>query len=277
MSDDSATLSNPRSERVKRIRALGRRAVRDRTGQFVVEGPQGVRELLRDAPAAARAVYLTGPAEERYPELAELATYAQVPLHRCTEQVIAAMADTPHPQGVLAVADRIDVTLEQALSSLGDRGFVAVLTEVRDPGNAGTVIRGADAFGAAAVLISSASVDIYNPKVVRSTVGSLFHLPVVIGGAPQDLLKVCREHGLRLLAADGAGTTALSHADLTGRHAWVFGNEAHGLPEEILALCDASVAVPIVRAESLNLAMAATVCLHTSAQAAHSGPRPVSG
>lgn len=268
MHQDPNALSNPRSERVRSIAALGRRAVRERTGRFVVEGPQGVRELLSAAPGAARAVYLTQAGLARHPELAEAADTSGVTRYTCTDQVLAAMADTPHPQGVLAVADRIDVPLDQALQAVPDHGFVAVLTQVRDPGNAGTVIRGADAFGAAAVVISSASVDVYNPKVVRSTVGSLFHLPVVIGPDPIEVLRACRAVGIRLLAADGAGDTPLPEAGTEVRHAWVFGNEAHGLPAELLAECDEAVAVPIVRAESLNLAMAATVCLHTSAQVA---------
>lgn len=263
-----AELSNPRSDRVRSIRALGRRAARERTGQFVVEGAQGVRELLIHAPQAARSVYLTDAAARRYPEVVSAAGEAGVQLRTCTDQVLAAMGETDHPQGVLAVADRIDVELDDVLAGLGgEHTFVAVLTEVRDPGNAGTVIRGADAFGAGAVILSSASVDVYNPKVVRSTVGSLFHLPIVVGPEPAELLDACSRAGLRLLAADGGGSTPLPKASLDRPHAWVFGNEAHGLPEDIVERCDEAVAVPIVRAESLNLAMAATVCLHASATA----------
>ncbi|TQL50981.1 TrmH family RNA methyltransferase [Ornithinicoccus hortensis] len=268
MTPDPDLLSNVRSERVRAVRSLGRRAVRQRQGRFVVEGPQGVRELLRYAPGSARDVYLTPAAADRYAELVSLAGEAGVPVRACTDQVLAAMSDTPHPQGVLAVASPVDVPLGEALAAATDgAGFVVVLTNVRDPGNAGTVIRGADAFGASAVLVSDASVDVYNPKVVRSTVGSLFHLPLVLGVPVPDLLQACRVHGLRLLAADGGGGTMLPDADLTAPHAWVLGNEAWGLPEEVLDQCDDVVAVPIVRAESLNLAMAATVCLHASSAA----------
>jgi TrmH family RNA methyltransferase len=233
----------------------------------VVEGPQGVRELLRHAPDSVRDVYLTAPAAERYVELVEAAEGSGAALRECTEEVLTAMTDTPHPQGVLAVATPVDVPLTEALDGVvASGGFVVVLAHVRDPGNAGTVIRGADAFGASAVLVSDASVDVYNPKVVRSTVGSLFHLPVVRGVPGDDLLQGCRAAGFRLLAADGRGGTMLPEADLAAPHAWVMGNEAWGLPDELLDQCDDVVAVPIVRAESLNLAMAATVCLHASAQ-----------
>ncbi|MGD8150113.1 TrmH family RNA methyltransferase [Ornithinimicrobium sp. Y1694] len=287
MTTDPQLLSNPRSDRVKQVAALGRRAVRARTGRFLVEGPQAVRELLAYAVHAAVEVYLTPAAGERHPEITALldrgqASYATGDTLRtrpgtrsapgprlwwCTEEVLAAMADTGSPQGMLAVADRVDVPLGEALAAVGEGEFAVVLTHVRDPGNAGTVLRGADAFGAAAVLVSDASVDVYNPKVVRSTVGSLFHLPVSVGTPVTELLNACRERGIRLLAADGTGTTMLPDVDLTGPHAWVMGNEAWGLEPEVLELCDEVVAIPIQRAESLNLAMAATVCLHASASA----------
>lgn len=275
-SESSPLLSNPRSERVKAVAALGRRAVRERQRLFLAEGPQAVRELLTHAAPRATALYLTDVAAQRYPEILQKARQVQqergagrdgLQVFTCTEAVLAAMADTDSPQGMVAVAEQIDLPLEQVLDAIGDHGFAVILTHVRDPGNAGTVLRGADAFGAAAVLISSASVDIYNPKVVRSTVGSLFHLPISMGTPVQELLAACRERGIRLLAADAAGSTTLADADLSGPHAWVMGNEAWGLAPEVLDACDRVVSIPINRAESLNLAMAATVCLHTSANA----------
>jgi TrmH family RNA methyltransferase len=128
------------------------------------------------------------------------------------------------------------------------------------------VIRSADAAGADAVLLSDSSVDIYNPKVVRSTVGSLFHLPIVTGVPIATLLDRVRAAGLDLLAADGGGDTLLGDVDLSRSHAWVMGNEAWGLEPEVRAACDSVVRVPIYgKAESLNLAMAATLCLYQSA------------
>jgi RNA methyltransferase, TrmH family len=267
---DLPLLDNPRSDRVRQVAALGRRAVRRRTGRFLVEGPQAVRELLVHACDHAEAVYLTAEAADRHADLVDVAAAGRVRLQHCTPQVLAAMADTPHPQGVVAVAREVGVDAARALEAAGRSGYVVVLANVRDPGNAGTVIRGADAFGAAAVLVSEASVDVYNPKVVRSTVGALFHLPVSTGTPLPDLLRLCKEAGLRLLAADGTGQTMLPDADLSTPHAWVLGNEAQGLGEDVLRACDQTVAVPIVRVESLNLAMAATVCLHASAAARRS-------
>ena len=261
-------LTNPRAERVRSVRALGRRSARERAGRFVVEGPQAVRELLAFAPDSVIEMYVDSSVPERTAEFrsAELT----MPLHECSPEVFAALVDTAHPQGILAVARPVDVPLQQALAA--DGGFVVVLSNVRDPGNAGTVIRGADAAGAAAVIVSDASVDIYNPKVVRSTVGSLWHLPISIGESVETIIGACRTAGLRVLAADGAGEVLLPDVDLTGRHAWLMGNEAWGLSAQTRALCDEVIRVPIYgHAESLNLAMAATVCLYASADTQRRG------
>nr|WP_212755969.1 RNA methyltransferase [Flexivirga aerilata] len=255
-------LTNPRAERVKAIRALGRRSARLRAGRFVVDGPQGVREVLRFAPHTVLELYVESGA--RHDDLVTAARDAGVPVHECDPAVMAALVDTQHPQGVVAVCRPMDVSVEEALAA--DDGFVVVLAHVRDPGNAGTVIRGADAAGARAVLISDASVDLYNPKVVRSTAGSLWHLPIAVGGDVAGLIAACQARGRRVLAADGAGSTLLPDADLNSPHAWLMGNEAWGLDEHTRSLADDVVRVPIHgHAESLNLAMAATVCMYASA------------
>ena len=148
--------------------------------------------------------------------------------------------------------------------------LVVICAQVRDPGNAGTVIRCADAFGADAVILSSDSVEVYNPKTVRASVGSLFHLPIVVGVDLAEAIEACRDAGMQIFATDGASGTDLTDlgADLEKPTAWVMGNESWGLPVEHLALADRTVAVPIYgNAESLNLATAAAVCLYASASA----------
>ena len=261
-------LTNPRSDRVKVVRALSRRSVRSRTGQFLAEGPQAVREAVRFRPELVRDVYVTAEAAARHTEIVEAADAARLHIHEVTPEVLVAMSDTESPQGIAAVCRVLDVPFDQAVADLPPDALVCVLTHVRDPGNAGTVIRGADAAGADLVVVSDSSVDVYNPKVVRSTVGSLFHLPITVDVAVPEILAGLRARGVRLLAADGAGTTLLPDADLRGSHAWVMGNEAWGLEPEVRDACDAVVRVPIYgHAESLNLAMAATVCLYASAEA----------
>lgn len=261
-------LSNPQSVRVKKVRALHRRSSRLRAGAFLAEGPQAVRELLCFRPETVQDLYvLADSGSEADRELLDLAADRGIVVHEVTAQVLAAMCDAQHPQNIAAVARPVNVSLREALA--GD-GFVVVLTNVRDPGNAGTVIRGADAAGARCVLISDSSVDIYNPKVVRSTVGSLWHLPISIGSAIDEIFAAVRSAGLTLLATDGIGTQLLPDTDLTRPHAWVMGNEAWGLEPQVRDACDEVVRVPIYgHAESLNLAMAATVCMYASATAAH--------
>ena len=265
MSPQAPVLTNPRADRVRSVRALSKRPVRDRTGRFAVEGPQGVREAVRYAAPRVRDVYLTPEALTRYADdIVEPARAAGLWVHEVTPEVLAAMAETDAPQGALAVVDTATGDLDAVLDA-GPR-LLVLLTHVRDPGNAGTVIRGADAAGADAVLVSEASVDVHSSKVVRSTAGSLFHLPVVTGLEVAATLQRLRAHGIRSYAADGSGTTLLPDADLSVPHCWVMGNEAWGLDDDARDACDEVVRVPIHgRAESLNLAMAATVCLYASA------------
>jgi TrmH family RNA methyltransferase len=260
-------LTNPRADRVKSVRALSRRSARLKTGRFLVEGPQGVREAVRHRPDAVVDLYATAAAGERYAaDVLEPARAAGLHVHEVTDEVLAAMCDAEAPQGLAAVCRMVPVTLDDVLAR--SPRLLVLLTHVRDPGNAGTVIRGADAAGADAVLVSDASVDVWSPKVVRSTAGSLFHLPVATGLDVPATAGALRAAGIRLLAADGAGDRLVGDVDLVRPHAWVMGNEAWGLPLETRALCDEVVRVPIYGlAESLNLAMAATVCLYASASA----------
>lgn len=260
-----SVLDNPGSERVRRIRALSRRSARVKEGRFLLEGPQGVREAVAWRPDLVVDVYVDPAGRERCADIVTAALDAGLYVHEVTTEVLARMCDTPSPQGIVAVVKRLDVTLDDVLATRPR--LLVLLASVRDPGNAGTVLRGADAMGADAVLFGEASVDVYNPKVVRSTVGSLFHLPVVTDVPVVPALARMREAGLASYAADGGGATTIGTADLTRPHVWVMGNEAWGLPDGLLRACDQAVSIPLHRAESLNLAMAATICLYASAAA----------
>jgi TrmH family RNA methyltransferase len=267
-------MDNPRAERVRAVRALTQRAVRRRTGRFLVEGPQAVREAVDVA--RVHDLYATPDAAARYVEVVERAEERGVPVRLGTPEVLDAMS--PDAQGLVAVADQLGTSLTDVLG--GRPRLVAVLAHVRDPGNAGTVIRAADAAGADGVVLTDESVDVHNPKVVRSTAGSLFHLPVATGARLDDAVAALHQAGLQVLAADGtgehdlddlldvAGSRPAGLPDLARPTAWVFGNEAWGLRDEDRALADAVVRVPLRgRAESLNLATAATVCLYASGRA----------
>jgi TrmH family RNA methyltransferase len=178
-----------------------------------------------------------------------------------------ALSETVTPQGLVAVCRAVDVALTEAL----DRGpaLMAALVEAADPGNAGTILRTADAAGAGAVVFAGDGVDPYNGKTVRATAGSLFHLDLVAHHPPLDLVAAARARGYRVLATTGVGATDVFDLDLTAPTLWLFGNEAHGLSADVIAAADEAVRVPVHgKAESLNLAAAAAVCLYASARAA---------
>jgi len=276
--DGSGTeFTSVRSPRLKAARRLTKRALRQRARAFLAEGPQAVSEAFYSR-APVSELFVTAEARARHADLVSAMAEAGIPVHPVSGEVMAELAQTITPQGLLAVCGFVDVPLDQALNGLdgpdessGPPALVAVLASVRDPGNAGTVLRAADAAGARAVLFSDASVDPYNGKAVRASAGSLFHVPLVAGVRLEQAAGALRAAGLRILAADARGGRTLddlSPAELAAPTAWVFGNEAWGMPEAVLALADESVAVPIYgRAESLNLATAAAVCLYASARA----------
>ncbi|MGH3228249.1 MAG: TrmH family RNA methyltransferase [Streptosporangiaceae bacterium] len=257
---------------LNRARRLTKRAFRQRERAFLAEGPQAVAEAL-SCGAKVSDLFVTVPARSRHADLVTAAEGAGVPVHTVSGEVMEELAQTVTPQGLLAVCGFVDVPLTDVVSELkGAPALVALLANVRDPGNAGTVLRTADAAGAQAVVFADASVDPYNGKCVRASAGSLFHLPVVAGARLEEAVVVMRAAGLRIVAADGRAGRPLDDPDVQARlsepTAWMFGNEAWGLPPDLVALADEPVAVPIYgHAESLNLAAAAAVCLYASARA----------
>jgi TrmH family RNA methyltransferase len=262
---DRSVIDNPRSPRVRAVAKLAKRSARAETGLFLVEGPQAVDEALAFHPETLVELFITSVASERYAGLADRAAAAGVTSEAVSEHVLDAMADTVTPQGVIAVCRQFPVSIETLLQ--GSPRLLAILEEVRDPGNAGTIIRAADAAGADGVILTGRSVDAYNPKVVRSTTGSIFHLPIAQGIELDRALDAVRSAGVRILAADVKGDDLPDLRDeLAQPTAWLFGNEARGLSDESLDLADRIVKVPIYgHAESMNLATAASVCLYESA------------
>lgn len=260
-------LENPRSPRVRAVAKLAKRSARQETGRYLLEGPQAVREALRFAPEAVEELYATPTAMERHGDLREGARSAGVEVQYATEGVIEAMADTVTPQGVIAVARQNPTSVRDVFAA--SPRLIAICEEVRDPGNLGTIIRAADAAGADGVVLTGRTVDPFNPKVVRATTGSIFHLPVAVGGDLASVVQRAHDAGLKVVAADVDGDDLLAaraEGILAAPTAWLFGNEARGLDEASVALADVSLRLPIFgRAESLNLATAASVCLYESA------------
>jgi RNA methyltransferase, TrmH family len=265
---DTPLLSS-KSGRVKTARRLARRASRAETHLFLAEGPQALREALQ-VPGCVREVFAVPGAGESHPEIHEAALARGVPWQLVDDAALASLTETVHPQGLVAVCRFLDVPVHDVLATAPT--LLAVCADVRDPGNAGTVIRCADAAGAGGVLLTGSSVDPYNGKAVRASVGSLFHLPLALAPDTAQVVAALQAAGLTVLAADGAGEVDLDDAAddglLAAPTAWLFGNEAWGLPDEVAALADHRVRIPIHgRAESLNLGTASAVCLYASARA----------
>jgi RNA methyltransferase, TrmH family len=255
-------------QKVQRLRRLvGRRSARQAEGKFVVEGAKVFAEALA-AGVDIESVYLDPNligADDALHALVEQAYAAGSRVYELEEGVLARVAGTVSPQGVLAIVPQIDVPLSR-LHQLG-ADLVVVCVDVRDPGNAGTVLRSAEAAGAGGVVCCDGSVDIYNPKTVRASAGTLFHLPVVVGGGPADVLKQLGGWGLARLGAVATGGEQYTEADLARPIALVVGNEAHGLDDDARSGLDGLVTIPMAgRGESINVGMAAAVLCFEAAR-----------
>ncbi len=256
--------TNVRASNVVRARRLLQKKFRDSEGAFLVEGPQAVREAARYA--HVREVFVTAETAQRYPEIISAVQERRGLVCFASDEVVAHLTSAVTPQGIVAVTEMPNHKVSSALHS--ESRLVVTLAYVRDPGNAGSVMRVADAVGADGVLATTESVDLHNSKVVRASAGSLFHVPCVEEVDLAEVIERARSFGLQVFAADGSGETLSDAMDLARPTMWVFGNEAWGIPDEILSLVDRVVALPIYgKAESLNLATAAAVCLYASAQA----------
>jgi RNA methyltransferase, TrmH family len=256
-------LLTERSARIVAARKLTRRTGRDAAGLFLAEGRQAVVEALAE-PSGVREVFATEAALDAH---RELLSAADVPVRLITEKAATGLSETVTPQGLVAVCALRDVPVE-TLTAAPPRLAVA-LAELADPGNAGTILRTADACGAGAVVFGAGSADPYGGKAVRASAGSVFHVDVVRGASLATVLPSLQEAGVTVLAADGGGEAALDEIAADGRLGgpvvWLFGNEARGVPAELAALADMRVRIPMRgRAESLNLAAAAAICLYAT-------------
>ena len=256
-------ITSTKNPRVVAADKLKKRAFRDREARFLVEGAQVTKEAI-DA-GRVEVLYHTMDEDGRVDPLVERARESGVRAEAVTQQIVELLTSTVTPQGIVGVATFMDVPLGELPP---DPSLVAVLSSVRDPGNAGTILRSADAAGADAVVFGDASVDVYNSKTVRASAGSLFHVPVVRGVGIRDAVDALRARGMQVLATATDGELSIYEAELGRPTAIVLGNEAHGLDPEVRALADASVRVPIHgRADSLNLAAAAAVTLFETVRA----------
>ncbi|TVY01777.1 RNA methyltransferase [Mycolicibacterium porcinum] len=253
---------SPLTERADRVAAavkLHRAVARRRAARFLAEGPNLVESALRRGLVSE--VFATAAAIDRFADL-----LADAPVYEVTERAAKALSDTVTPVGLVAVCRLPETTLDDMLATAPR--LIAVPVQISEPGNAGTLIRAADAMGADAVVLAGNSVDPYNSKCLRASAGSIFSLPVI--GEPDEAATVARLQaaGLQVLATTIDGEVSLDDADLAGPTAWLFGPEAHGLPTELAAAADHRVHIPMPgHSESLNIASAASICLYQSARA----------
>lgn len=262
-----------------RAQNLHRREARTRYKQFLVEGPQGVREILTYEPRLVRDLFVAEDALRAHEDIRALAEKHSVWTHIVDSDDFRELSS--NAQGMLIVADNpAQVTLDKAFS--GAHLVVAALG-VSDPGNVGTIVRSADAAGADAVVLGQGSAEVLSPKVVRSTVGSLFHVPCVSGCDFENLAAAAHRAGLQVLVADAAGEWELSALinsaaesrflgarcdgpDLSRPTVWVLGNEAHGFEGIDISAADARVSIPLFgKAESLNVSIAGALLAYVSA------------
>lgn len=266
-----ALLDNPNADRIRKVAALAGRSARRRSGEVLVEGPQAVREAVRFCGKDLVDVYISQEVEQRDPQLLRDALKATRWVHPMTEQVAKAMS--PSAQGVAAVVKDFRT---DGLPKV-DWDFVVIMGQTQDPGNAGNIIRAADAAGADAVIACSGTVDVSSPKVVRASAGSVFHLPSIVNVGFDEVSEWVKSRKMSLVAADGYGSVNLFDAqdgmeslDLAAPVAWVFGNEAHGFAQLDESVFDHSVSIPLGgHAESLNVSAAAAICLFATAKARH--------
>ncbi|MFI8564948.1 TrmH family RNA methyltransferase [Rhodococcus sp. NPDC078407] len=254
-----------RTPRVVSAVKLARAAERKKTGQFLAEGFNAVSEAAKSG--LVRELFFTADAFERHHALIATIEAGGARVFPITDRAAKSLSDTVTPQGLVAVAELVDVPIDRALA--GTPRLVAVPVEMAEPGNAGTVIRVADAAGADSVVLLGDSVDPHNGKCVRASAGSVFHLPIARERSIDAGIDALRSAGLTVVATAADGEVDLDDADelLTQPTAWLFGNEAHGLPESVTRAADHRIRIPIHgRAESLNLATAAAICLYASAR-----------
>jgi TrmH family RNA methyltransferase len=248
---------SPQNLRVKEWTQLLERRGRDKQGKFLIEGFHLVEEAIKAGADVTTIVYSL---EKGKPAALFAATQDRIEWIGVSQAVLEKCSDTQTPQGIFAVVDKPNLRGEDLWSSRL-RDLVVVVDGVQDPGNLGTIIRSADAVGAGGVLLGAGTVDVYNPKTIRSTMGSLFHLPILEGDLLQILLRA-RAEGVQLVTTSLQAQQSCYETDLSKPTWIILGNEAKGVSPEVAAEADVKVIIPMQgQAESLNVAMAGTVLL----------------
>ena len=255
-------ITSTANSRVKHVAALGKKAkYRRETGLFVVEGPRMFSELpkerIREVYATEK--FLKDPAGKKLTEHVKN-------IETVTEEVLKSMSDTQTPQGILAVAEQYKYSMSD-LTAPRPPALLMVLETIQDPGNLGTILRAGEGAGITGIIMDQNTADIYNPKVTRSTMGSIFRVPFFYTENLQETLSVLKKQGIRLYAAHLGGKTNYDQEDYTSGTAFLIGNEAKGLAPETAAMADTFIKIPMSgQVESLNAAIASSILMFEAAR-----------
>ena len=249
--------------RIKYLKHLAKRRFRETEGKFIIEGVRFVEEAIASRISIEAVVFSSKLLQNvRGKELLDNLYSSDIALWEVTEAIMESLADTATPQGVLAVVNAVATGLDEVLT--GEQKHLLVLVDgIQDPGNLGTVIRTADAAGADAVILTRGTVDLYNPKTLRATMGSVFHLPIIMAGEAIQAAERLLQSGVQLVVGMPQANRPVFSVDLTGSVALVVGSEAGGVSEEVISLASYLVNIPMAgRAESLNAAVATAIMLY---------------
>ena len=256
----SGVINSTKNERIRRYRRLRKRNFRYKEQRFLVEGLRALREALY-YPRELECILCDQRGSEALEAYADIIRERDIPCYSVTDEVMNVLSTTVTPQGITAICHMLHINLVELISL--QPSLILIANRVRDPGNLGNMLRAADAAGTEGMVVCKESVDIYNPKTVRSTAGSIFHLPISIDMGIAETVQDLRESGYTVYAADAHRGSDMWEVEWPDRLALVMGNEAWGIPEEEEALADFRVRVPLLgKAESLNVSAAAAVLLY---------------
>ncbi|MCX5725570.1 MAG: 23S rRNA (guanosine(2251)-2'-O)-methyltransferase RlmB [Candidatus Saganbacteria bacterium] len=256
------TIESANNPRIKYVKSLGMAKARKKEKKFIVEGPHLVGEALncfresKKFPVDFMLYSADAPAD-----ILKTARDLGISCFSITEKVMGEISEVETPRGIIAVVSEEEFDLDDVLG--GKPPLIVFCVDVQDPGNLGTIIRTADAVSASGVILSKGTVDLYNPKALRSTIGSIFHLPIVHVENIKETIMALKQSGIKIIAASLDAKKSYYDADLGGPVAIIFGNESKGLGRQIEVLCDGSVKIPMPgKAQSLNVGVSAAVILY---------------
>ena len=252
--------SNPK---IKYLHKLARRQFRQKEQKFIIEGIRFAEELLRSSMQTESLYYSPKLlANQRGCAVLKKAERQSIPSYQISENLMKEIADTDNPQGVLALVRMPKYSLSDVLP-LNKPALIVLVDGIQDPGNLGTIVRTADAAQATGVVLLKGTVDIYNPKTLRSTMGSIFHLPVMPVEDNRALFNMLRQHQVKVVMGQPQGGTMIQNVDLSGSIALAVGNEANGPAKQTTAAADITATIPMPgNAESLNVGVACAIMLY---------------